>query len=806
MSCSMKGIRRHWPHSFSLSVGLLLSTMAVAGCGEKAAPPETGSKKAAVQERREQQLGDQRQRELERQKKLEDMAMPQELPREWFWDGDGVYDLTAEWLLSTSRLRLTLKPSPKRGAKRQKRGEELSLTIGFYQSEYPRGPYEYVGRVLGSSLALPQAVALDDVRYRHYKALVFDENGSAIHATTPVQPVIEERRSAPAPKPQAERTPTTKPASGDAETPAAEAPVEPEAPTKKPVVAVAVLQNGVPGDKFERGYLGRGLTDVIRQFCAETADIETPDPGYMDFVIERHSRGRRGCLTPTTLANVGQTLQAEKVVTGTFEISEKEIKIEFSFVNVATGAILRGQPVTAANDASDEMGEALGAELAQGLGIQLDDAAKAKFSLMWKKLNERRRHIDKALVMSEAENPSEAIAAFESVKPSEVRDGQVLMTLGEFYAQSGNALQGARLMALASHVPDWTPSRSYVDLLGRTVRAARDVKTSLDILADVRGGSPQEVWDEAMKLLEQSLASRVISHSWKGPKKKWPVVGPVWQATASGILVNPHLGDGSLVVFESADPEAVRMLLDPTKAATGRGRVQSAFVNAELYTTSVYDLNTGALRWKKAELMSGVAVPAIADGTLFGMGPTGPVAVSLAEGKVLWEDTSRRVDLPATLFATTVDYGRPWWLTFEFRRVENHLVVWHPQQNALYAYDVKTGEAREPSYHNDTWGLAGQFFLERPDGLHFLRRGSAALEKLTDQLLENPATLTTKLRMLPDPGAVVYGDTLFDLTRRVSPSDTSRFDIFVVGSDVKKGEFKWVYPLLSERMPLVADG
>ncbi|KPK97473.1 MAG: hypothetical protein AMK75_07545, partial [Planctomycetes bacterium SM23_65] len=459
-------------------MALFLSMTFLVGCGEKPEESKKPPKKSAAQKRREEQLTEARQKELELKRKLDDLKMPEELPKEWFWDGDETYELTVEWQLAGKRLRFHLKPQARRGRSRGRRGEELDLVIGFYGSDSPRGPYTYLARVMGSNLTLPQPFSLNEVKDRYYKALVFDDAGKAIHYTTPVQPTIDERKAAPPPSPSKEksRKEATKAADkGGTEKPSGEEEKTPAAPK---TVAVVPLENAVPGDTFARRYLGRGLSDLLREFCAQSANVQTPDPGYVDFVLGGRRRRRGRAQTPSSLARIGGALGVDTVVTGTFETTQKEVKVELSFLNMETGAVLKGQAVTATDEASDDMGKALVSALAEGLGLQLDSAAEAKFSMMWKKLNERRRHIEKALSMAADGKYVEAIAAFESVKPSEVGDGQVLTAMSEVYVERGDALRGARLIGLASQVTGWDPPRSYLPELSRVLLGVGDLKAA----------------------------------------------------------------------------------------------------------------------------------------------------------------------------------------------------------------------------------------------------------------------------------------------------------------------------------------
>ena len=788
--------------AFALGATLLV------GCGGGPKESEKAPKKTPTEQTTTKDLVKERERELELKRKLDTFQMPDELAKEWFYDGDGTYELSAEWQADGSRVRLAVTRPTGKGT-RPKSGAELKLVIGFYGCEFPRGPYKNLARVLGSELTLPQQFPLKEVQHRWYRAVVFDDAGSPMYFTDPVQPSILDHR------PKAVQPPDKKkpPAAGTAGPSAKKSDEKQEKPDtakvaatpEKRIIAVAPLYNATEKDPLERVYFGRGIGELLREFLSGIPELDTPDQGYTDVVIGRQ-RGQRRQLTAATLAGVARTVGADALLTGSFQLTEQNLKIDLCFVNAESGAAMMAPSVTSTNDASDDMGKTLAAELSRVLRIEFDEGRKAKFSVMWKQLNERRRCIEKALKLAKDEKHGEAVAAFESVKLGEVGDPEVLLALSESYSQSGNPLQAARLCALASHAPNWRVPPGYMENIGRLLGNAHDLKGSLGVLAEVRLSSREPVWQEAMRLLEQSLAARVVRQTWKGPQKTWPTVAPLWEVTTETMLTSPCIGEGHLVIFGSADKDVLGSVFSDSETASHRGNVKTTFASALLYETYVYDLATGALKWQKSKLMSGTSTPVIAEGVLFAMGPGGPLAVSLKNGEVIWEDKSGRVKGPDVVYATGLDFGRPWWKMFELRRIGSHLVVWHPKEEAVHFYDAQSGKYQGAAYHNGTWSTVGQFFLQKPDGLYFLKRGSTQLEKLTDEQLANPADLTLRLRMLADPDAVVQDDSLFEVTRHLTASDTDRFDFFVVASDLAKGDFKWVYPLLSNQAPVIADG
>ena len=129
--------------------------------------------------------------------------MPEELPKEWFWDGDGTYQLSPEWLLATNRLRFNLKPKARKGKRRKKGDDELKVVIDTYHE----GQTEKLdARTMGSNLTLPRRFSLNDVKDRYYRALVFNDAGKALHYTTPVQPSVDARKVRPAAKPRRKKS------------------------------------------------------------------------------------------------------------------------------------------------------------------------------------------------------------------------------------------------------------------------------------------------------------------------------------------------------------------------------------------------------------------------------------------------------------------------------------------------------------------------------------------------------------------------------------------------------------------------
>ena len=808
-----------------------LAAMLAGGCGtsgtEKAAPATKVAEEPA-----EVQLRKERERDLEVRKKLDGLKMPDQLAKEWFYDGDESFEMGAEWQADGSRVRLEVRRWMAKGM-RPKGGTDHKPIVGFYVADFARGPYKYFARALDWELTLPQPKPLKDVQEKWYRCVVFDDTGRPEHFTDPVQvKIIDHNPNAVAPEkkspePKPAEAPAAKPGEKPAKAaagaqpgekpaktatgaptagkPAKAVPAVPPAATRTRVIAVAPLFNLTEKDPLDRQYLGRGIAEALRELVWTQANVESPDPTYIDVVVGRQRVPQRQ-ITANALTAVATGVGAEAVVAGSFQLTDKDLKIDLFVVSTETGAATMAQSVVFPNDASDDMAKAIAGEFAHLLRLDLDEAKLAKFSATWKTLNDRRQAIEQVLTLSKGGKHTEAVTAFEAIKSGDVTDPDVLLALSESYNQRGNPLEAARLSAQASHAPNWKQPPAYLETLGRFLGNAHDLKAALEVLAEVRLSPSDPVWQTACQLLDQSLAAKVVDRTWKGPQRTWPTVTPAWEATTDTMLTSPCVGGGRVAVLGSADRDVLSSVFSSSEAASHRGSVPTTFASAERYETYVYDLATGTLQWQKSKLLSGASTPLISQGVLYGMGPLGPVAVSLKDGNVAWEDKSGRVKPPDTVFATGFDYGRPWWKTFELRRTGTGLVVWHPRQDGVYFYDAAGGKYLGAAYHNGTWSMVGQFFLEKPDGLYFMKRGGGPPEKLSDERFANPMDLTRDLHMLADPDAAVEGHSLFEVTRQVTNSDTDRFDFFILASDADKGDFKWLYPLLGNQPPVIADG
>ena len=782
--------------------------VSAAGCGGGGGEG-TASPKADAS--REGKIAKDRQRELEMKKKLETVQMPAELARTWFYDEDSSLTLLAEWRAEEGKVRLAVGQSLGKG-KPAKAGEGLKLILGFYAAESPRGPFKLVERTIGSEATLEAQVRLNEVKDRWYKAVSFSDAGAATAYTTPVQLTVVDARRGPsaAPPPRkpvkpapAKKETAKKDAAAKVEPKSEEPQTEPEKSAVRPMVVVMPLTNALEKEKLDRQYLGRGLCELLREFLGQRPDVMTPDPGYADAVLAR-LQGSRAILTPATLGLAGTTLRANIVLTGTFTVTDEGLKVDLSFINVSTGAVRTSRPATRENPSADEIGRELAGELARGLGLEFDEAATGKFSLMWKALNERRGYIEKAMRMHADGKHLEALGAFEAVKPTEVMDAQVLEAMSETYADRGQFLQAARLAALATDTPGWRPTLDYWDRMGRLLRAARDLKGSLDVLARFGGRETPEAWKAAMDLLAGSFSVSGTSAKAVEQRKDWPVVRPQWEATSPNVLINPTIGGDALIVFGSLDKDFVQNF-GPTSTPARRLALRTGYADPAICQTAVYSLATGELKWQKMGLMSAAATPAVSDGVIFGIGATGPVAASLKNGEIAWQDAKGPLALPAAVNGAE-DFGRPGWKTYEVARVGTHLIAWLPKDTEVHVWNAADGKYVGPVFHGPSWGPAGQFFMKQPDGLYFLTRGGAQPTKLTDELLSNPTELTSKMRMVADPEAALQNDLVIETTRTVATSDTSRYDYVVVGSDAKKGEFEWLYPVLSREAPVIVDG
>ena len=811
----MSGLSRiRWMRR-TLLVVLMLSLVLFAGCG--------GKKKTKPKRRRRPSTPtakgtQQREKVMATRDQLDKIAMPETMPKEWFYDGDGGFDASLEWkaddgkltftMLDRRRIPRTTKGSRKKGKKR------LELVLGFYEADRVRGPYRYVARAIGAGATLPKTYGLREVQHKYYKAVVFDASGKVLHQTSPVQAQVRkysERR----PEPIAKKPPKKDKEPADATKQDAKEDAETDAPEKKKlrVAVVPFLDATSPTTRARaekapptRDYLARGVSELLQGFLAGIPEIDTPDPGYTDFILSEQ-RTHRSRWSSGLLGRVGEQLRANMVLSGNFEVTETDLRVQFSFVNVETKATLTSPWVKAAHDASNDMGADLAKALTDSLKIELSDALVQNFASRWKKLNGRRLSLDAAMRHHQKEDHVRAIEAFEAVKPEEVLDAQTLTNIAESYQHRGQPLKAARLAVLSTHVPLHKPTQSFRRDLSRVLRNAHDLGASLDILADARLDDPKWVWEEAMVLMNQALGGRVVRKVRTGPRKDHPVVPPAWEVTTDMILANPHLGSGTLVVFGTRDKD-VDAIIGGTGASSTRGRATRTYIEPARYDTVVYNLETGDLRWQKAKVLSGVATSTMTEDTLFGMGAAGPAAVSLRNGEVLWENKGAYVTLPETLRPAAVNYGRPWWRSFEVHRVGKYLVVWHPQGEAVHVFEAADGKHVGKAYHNSSWSLAGQFFLRKPDGLYYFLRGSSKLEKLTEEKLAKPAQLTSQLRMLADPEPVVQGNMVYETIRRTSRRNVRNMDYHVVASDGEAGEFKWIFPFfdVAGLPPLIADG
>ncbi|HUV39513.1 MAG TPA: hypothetical protein VMY39_07850, partial [Planctomycetota bacterium] len=495
-------------------LSVLLSLVVVTGCGDKkkkpsAREPRKATPTAKGTEQREAAMGV--------RDKLEKIPMPGELSRTWFYDGDGGYNATVQWKAEDGTLSYTMKDMRGTSRGRRDRGKkDADLVLGFYEADLPRGPWRYLERAVGTGATLAKRYGLRDVRYRYYKAVVFDPSGKVLHETSPVQPDVMKgvaKRPAPTPPAKTEKKPDA-PKKDAEKKDASKTPPAPPAPAK-PRVAVVPFLNQTPEVRAGRGtppedippnrdYLANGMSELCREFLAGLAEVATPDPGYTDFILEEQ-RTARSRWSSTTLGQIGEQLGADMVLSGNFEVTDGEMRMQFSLVNVETKATVMSSWVKAAQDASNDMGAELARALADVLKLKLDDPVVQNFASRWRKLNQERVSLDAAMRHHAREEHVKAIESFEAVKPDEVRDEQVLMRLAESYQHRGEALKAARLVVLSTHVPLSKPSHSFRTDLDRLLRNAHDLAGALDLLADVRGQDPKWLWEEATALMNQAL-------------------------------------------------------------------------------------------------------------------------------------------------------------------------------------------------------------------------------------------------------------------------------------------------------------
>lgn len=795
----------------------LASVLFLAGCGgggNSGATSGTGDKD------REAKADQNRKRELDLKNKIQSLKMPEELAKEWFYDGDGSIDILAQWKADGSKLRLAVGPSTGPGRAKTVGAPGFKQLVGFYVADSPRGPFKYIDRVLGSEFILPSPVTLREVKDRWYRAVTFNDAGAVTAVTPPVQPeVVDMQAPKPAPpppkKPDTGKTDAAKKGDADKSKPDAKTDAKAAAktedkaaeppPVAKPVVAVLPLTNSAAGDKYDRQYFGRAMGEMIRDFLGSAQAVVEVDPAYVDLVASRQRS--RGAYAPQTLTTIAQIVHADVIITGDFETKEDSVRVTFSYVSPTTGAVERSKPLSAPAASADDLGKGLAAELAEKLGATFDDASSVKLAAAWKLLNERRGYIERGLRMHDVDQQTEALAAFDSVKPAEVMDPQALIAMSETYVDRGQPEKAAKALVEASRVTNFLPQQDFYDRMTRVLAQLRDLKAELDLLGSMRGNAGLPVWNAALAALEATIrpggAPAAGAGSAFSTPTDWPLIRSAWQQAHDGLLLDPIVDEGQMVVFATGDREAMNAF-GPGSNPANRNSVKNTYAATDAWDTIVYDAATGAVKWHKDKLMSGVATPVLSGGMIFGMAAKGPICADMKTGDVVWEDKSGTFNLPPIINAA-MELGRPGWKTWELARVGPYLVVWHPRENVVYSFEALTGRPIGRSYHNASWGTSGQYFLRQPDGLYFLGRGGGQVRRLTEAMLADPQALTAQLRLFCDPVASVQNRMVVE-TARCTATDTSRFDYYVSGYDVEKGEFAWLYPIMSKDPPVIADG
>ena len=154
----------------------------------------------------------------------------------------------------------------------------------------------------------------------------------------------------------------------------------PPAAAAPPAIRVAVIDFQGTGQVGEYASLGAGLQSMLTTDLASSRSITVVERTRLSDLQRELKLGRSAAADPATALRVGKLAGATHLVTGTFTLVGKELRLDARAIEVATGRVVLATDAHGERDAFFELEKKLAGAIVAGIGVTLNPKERASFA------------------------------------------------------------------------------------------------------------------------------------------------------------------------------------------------------------------------------------------------------------------------------------------------------------------------------------------------------------------------------------------------------------------------------------------
>lgn len=748
-------------------LGTAMALTGLAGCGGKAEKPAAESKRRPGEESSGPETSTPTRQENVTPEKLEKLTMPAELPAEFFYEGDGHYVLKAVCDPRTGYVKATLEGRISRAGKNY---------VGLYQSDRIQGPYKLLSRSTGEPLEIRQQFSVEELDKWFYRAVIFDADAQPKYYTDAVRADVSVGANA-----------SAQPKTAEGEKQAA--------PLRVAVLTILDDRMRSPAEMVERS-ITQGLTEVL----VTAKGLNVCRYELVHWAIDQAHIQRDQMNLPRNHVTLNGTLQVDRMVFGTFQFTEENLKITLRYAQTDGQAQYALAEVERPLAQVRVLATDLVTKAAETLKVTVDPEAVKKFAEVLDELVLTQQKAEAINILLRDAKLAEAVKAFEGFKHPEELDPDLLGQMSYAYSQMGNDRQAARLLVTQGQA---NPGRVNRGRLIEILRQVDDFDFQLQCLSDLPWPRGVQGWSLLTDLIRPGSGRGAPAASAPQPQvANWPTLRPAFQVQSDCLYLNPNACGSKIVVFTTSDPQTRQRL--PEMLRSGSGVTNMDVLAAEHFQTVAYERD-GKQAWSVDGLFTPVVDPLLDGTTLYGVKGGALVAVNSKSGTVRWESKERPLVMPATRENVGDPIGRAWWKLWQLRVVGDNVIAWDPDGQDLHVFRKSDGAYVGLAHYAGLLDGQERVFLEKDGQPAYLVRGRGELQTLIAADLAQPDLLTQKLRLAANDTAVIQDGKLYELRRQVAV--TERYVYYLSASELDSGKFLWVYGVLTFKpAPVAAQG
>jgi len=150
--------------------------------------------------------------------------------------------------------------------------------------------------------------------------------------------------------------------------------------TAEPAIRIAVID--FQGSGAVAGYesLGAGLQSMLTTDLAASHSITVVERTKLAALRQEMKLSRSAAADPATALRMGKLASATHVVTGTFTLVGKELRLDARAIEIATGRVVLATDAKGERDAFFELEKKLANEIVGGIGVTLSPKERASFA------------------------------------------------------------------------------------------------------------------------------------------------------------------------------------------------------------------------------------------------------------------------------------------------------------------------------------------------------------------------------------------------------------------------------------------